>query len=68
MGAITVQEQPEVTLTTEAVEESLDQQIEAPDECICDYVTTMPYNLSQRIINPACRADHTGGDELERDR
>lgn len=67
MGAISVQEQPEVSLTTEAVSEALDQEITAPDNCICDYVTELKHHLVQRIINPDCEAEHVEGMERERD-
>ena len=62
-------EQPEVALTTEAITRALDTPIAVPDECICDYATIMPYNLSRRLLNPDCTA-HTADEpeELERDR
>jgi hypothetical protein len=66
MGAIIVQEQPEVNMTTEAAEQALDQKITTPDNCICDYATVLPYHLLQRVINPACTVEH--GVELERER
>lgn len=68
MGAITVQEQPEVSLTTEAVQEALDTSVEVPEDCICDYVVRMPYNLQQRVVNPKCTAHESDDLELERER
>lgn len=67
MGAITVQEQPEVNLTTEAVNKALDAEITTPDDCICDYATDLQHHLVQRVINPDCTAVHTVEMERERD-
>lgn len=66
MGAVPVQEQPEVHLSTPAVEEALDQKIETPADCVCDYATVLPYHLVQRVVNPDCTAAHDV--ELERER
>jgi hypothetical protein len=67
MGAITVQEQPKVNLTTAAVEEALDRKVTVPDDCICDYATELQHRIVQRVINPACTAEHTIEMERERD-
>jgi len=67
MGAISVQEQPEVSLTTAAVEQALDQTITTPDDCICDYATDLQHRLVQRVINPDCTAEHAVEMERERD-
>jgi len=67
MGAIHVQEQPEVNLSTESVEEALSRKISAPDDCICDYATELQHRLVQRVINPDCTAEHVVEMERERD-
>jgi hypothetical protein len=67
MGAFTVQEQPEVDITTAAVEEALAQPVTAPDDCICDYVTDLKHRILQRVINPSCSAVHVVEYERERD-
>lgn len=67
MGAITVQEQPEVSLTTAAVEKALDTEITVPDNCVCDYASDLQHHLVQRVINPDCSAVHVVEMERERD-
>jgi hypothetical protein len=67
MGATSVQKQPEVNLTTAAVEQALDQRITTPVDCICDYATNLRHHLVQRVINPDCEAEHAVEFERERD-
>lgn len=62
--------QPDVELTSAAVQKALADPIDVPHECICAYIRVMPYGLVQRHANPDC-TEHSPDEpdgELEKER
>lgn len=48
------QVQPQVEITTHAVQKSLDDPIDVPHDCTCAYIRIETHGLVQRHANPDC--------------